>query len=766
MDIIRHRIKPEKGKAWHAKSHPYFTKQAHNVVREYILHYSEKGDKIFDPFGGTGVTAIEGLALGRKVVIMDINPLSCFLIKQNCIQINVDRLASTFSSLADQVKSTIQEYEQISDKDIEKIPIEYWFPQKVPLPKNADFNYVEDLFTHRQLLSYSLLLNAINQICDKESRDMLKYVFSSTLAKVNLTYMPSEREGKTVGGGGPSIFGKYRYWRPKVPRELLVWPNFEARFRMILKGKKTWNNITKDIRVDNNLTIIQGSALELSKHIAQNSIDYIYTDPPYGGNIAYLDLSTMWNAWLGFKVTEKMKRAEIIEGGDLNKTQDEYTSLFAKSFEEMGRVLKKGKWLSCVFAHKKLEYWNTIIDSCEENGLQFKGSVYQPTNNTSIHWKTNPANVLCSQRIANFQKTFQKTKLKKPDDLRRFIYNEIERACRENQGASLDDIYQRVLDQLLHTNSLGEAKRRGYLKLDNVLQDESLFYFDANSGLYYVKENVKSQDSSEIDYYRKVDELKVCLKELFLKNKSMTLDKIHKELFEIFADDKKFPIISKDLEELLPLIARKNPKSGNWQLIKDLGEQEEFALGKVLTDKLVRIKSDGHSHSEIIFRLVLIGAYLGFSSWIGKREQSIGSYAGRKFKDISLSDLPIKVMTPIQKANIEQIDVIWFDRLNFPRYAFEVEESTTMLSALERFASALEIQHDIAKKLVIVAPKSRKRKLEKTLRDSTYIGHPQYMENKVKFILKENLAKFYDDHIDKDFKEIDFKSIFDIAETD
>jgi len=67
--------------------------------------------------------------------------------------------------------------------------------------------------------------------------------------------------------------------------------------------------LTQQINISENLRVINGSALELNQFIDENSIDYIYTDPPYGGNIAYLDLSTMWNAWLGFPVTTEMRAA-------------------------------------------------------------------------------------------------------------------------------------------------------------------------------------------------------------------------------------------------------------------------------------------------------------------------------------------------------------------------------------------------------------------------------------------------------------------------
>jgi 16S rRNA G966 N2-methylase RsmD len=52
--------------------------------------------------------------------------------------------------------------------------------------------------------------------------------------------------------------------------------------------------------------IVQKSAAELVGFCKPGSIDYVFTDPPYGAYIAYLDLSTMWNAWLGFPVSPGM----------------------------------------------------------------------------------------------------------------------------------------------------------------------------------------------------------------------------------------------------------------------------------------------------------------------------------------------------------------------------------------------------------------------------------------------------------------------------
>src|SRR5271157_1881280 len=65
--------------ARHYGVHPYFTRRPANVVRAYIERYSEEGDVVLDPFGGTGVTAIEAFLLGRSAIQNDLNPFANFI---------------------------------------------------------------------------------------------------------------------------------------------------------------------------------------------------------------------------------------------------------------------------------------------------------------------------------------------------------------------------------------------------------------------------------------------------------------------------------------------------------------------------------------------------------------------------------------------------------------------------------------------------------------------------------------------------------------
>jgi len=80
---ITQRIPPKRqDAARHYGSHPYFTRRPWNVVHAYIDHFSPPGGTFLDPFGGSGVTAIEALILRRKAIHVDINPLANFITKQ------------------------------------------------------------------------------------------------------------------------------------------------------------------------------------------------------------------------------------------------------------------------------------------------------------------------------------------------------------------------------------------------------------------------------------------------------------------------------------------------------------------------------------------------------------------------------------------------------------------------------------------------------------------------------------------------------------
>src|SRR5438552_7837283 len=117
--------------ARHYGVHPYFTRRPANVVRAYLQRYSEEGDVVLDPFGGTGVTAIEAFLLGRRAIQNDLNPFANFIarnIADTTLSSTVP-LQKAFEAVQHQCESGLKDIER--DEESAK----RWL-KRVPLPEN------------------------------------------------------------------------------------------------------------------------------------------------------------------------------------------------------------------------------------------------------------------------------------------------------------------------------------------------------------------------------------------------------------------------------------------------------------------------------------------------------------------------------------------------------------------------------------------------------------------------------------------------------
>ena len=86
----------------HFGVHGYFTKQVWKVVRTYIETFTQPGDVVLDPFGGTGVTLVEALILRRNAIHIDLNPLSVFIVKNLIQPVNPHDLIIAFQEIRKQ----------------------------------------------------------------------------------------------------------------------------------------------------------------------------------------------------------------------------------------------------------------------------------------------------------------------------------------------------------------------------------------------------------------------------------------------------------------------------------------------------------------------------------------------------------------------------------------------------------------------------------------------------------------------------------------
>lgn len=731
----------------HYGVHPYFTRRSYNVVQEYIKRFTQHGDLVVDPFGGSGVTAIEALILRRRSVHIDINPLANFIAK--CIAISpvdIDALDEEFKRVEKECRTYIRYLAYLPDVKVEDSPIEDWYPQGVKLPNNADRGYVHELFSPRQLRALAILRASIMNTKDEKIRDLLLLIFSGTLAKCNLTFLSAKNRKESRGGS--SIFSVYAYFVGKKPVELDVWEQFDLRYQRLIKAKKETNELIGSFFNKENAVFIKGDATNLQEIFPDESVDYVYTDPPYGANIAYLDLSTMWNAWLGFTIEESDRIAEVIEGGDLQKTKQDYTERLQKSIFEIFRILKFNRWFSVVFAHKDPLYWDTIIKAAEACGFEYSNTSVQPVGVIwSMHKKKNPLKVISGELVINFKKKQRPRALAVTQvgiEIVDFILNSAELSIvqREN-GASTDEIYEDLIPKLIENGLLSELKDR-ISDITPLLGDK--FEYNHQSCKWLIPPNTKLGSfvplETRIRYY-----IESFLNQCARRDVKATLEMIWADVIPMLKNGDQ-PSNQTLLVELNKIA---EPYEGQFYMLKKEIQRELFDYKEIAKrpseDYILPAwdVSDEYKveHNEIIYRLAILGNAIGYKSLVGFNER-IRSEDADKLSKISLKKLPTGIsLSRYSRKKVEQIDLIWFDNAGFPAYAFEVEKTSAITTAIERFIELLKISLKISGKIVIVCPSSRHSKLDEVLSQSAFIGTPMYMENKIKYLYFYDIIDLY-----------------------
>lgn len=100
--------------------------------------------------------------------------------------------------------------------------------------------------------------------------------------------------------------------------------------------------------------------------VPDNSVDYIFTDPPFGSNIFYADLNFLVESWYRiFTSTE----TEAIVDSFKKKGLTQYQDLMRRCFEAYFRALKPGRWMTVVFSNSSNAVWRAIQEALGRAGF-------------------------------------------------------------------------------------------------------------------------------------------------------------------------------------------------------------------------------------------------------------------------------------------------------------------------------------------------------------------------------------------------------------
>jgi DNA modification methylase len=409
IEPITRRIPAERqGAKRHYGVHPYFTRRPANVVRAYIKHFTEEGDSVLDPFGGSGVTAIEAMLANRRGIHNDINPLANFMAAQIADTTHEDAryIKEALLEIEMECRARLERLASLSDAEVARALAGAELPENIVLPRSSDAERYYDLFSPRQLLALAWLKTAIEGITDLSARGALLLAWSATLGKLNRTFLSAR--ARLESRGGSSIFSIYRYKVAETAVELPPWDVFHERAMNVVEGKREVIRQRRLLASTHGwLGSFEAHGLDIADLPATlgGQVDYIFTDPPYGGHIAYLDLSILWNHWLGFPVPATAREKEIIVGGELRLTEEHYINRLRESVRTCLAMLKRDRWFSVVFQHWNVRYFEAILDEAADTGAELRAAVTQVGDTIwSMHKKKNKERVLAGEMILTFYK--------------------------------------------------------------------------------------------------------------------------------------------------------------------------------------------------------------------------------------------------------------------------------------------------------------------------------------------------------------------------
>lgn len=100
--------------------------------------------------------------------------------------------------------------------------------------------------------------------------------------------------------------------------------------------------------------------------LPDESIDYVFTDPPFGANIPYAEISFLNEAWLG-RYTKR--NDEVIVSAAQKKSVATYRQLLTNALTEAHRILKKNGKATLVFHSSSTDVWNALQSAYNNAGF-------------------------------------------------------------------------------------------------------------------------------------------------------------------------------------------------------------------------------------------------------------------------------------------------------------------------------------------------------------------------------------------------------------
>jgi 16S rRNA G966 N2-methylase RsmD len=610
--------------------------------------------------------------------------------------------------------------------ELEAKRIKEWYPKNqlyyddgTPFMKKEHYDSLDQLFTKRNLRAAAMIYEAIERESSPQLKKFLLGAFSSMIhlcTRMCPALAPGEGNHQTAFS---STWTQHSYWSAPRYLESNVWEKFESAVtghQGIIKAKNESNELLGDVKVTNDwqkvldgeadIAVVTDDCVELMKKMPEESVDYIFTDPPYDASIQYGELSYLWNAWLkaDFRYTENIVAHEVIRNERQKKPFEVYHSLLNNSFQGFYKALKSERCLTLTFHNPTFMVRNATVRAGVFSGFDYEHIHHQPLGQVSAKAMMQPFGSAQGDFYLRFVKTARPARQMEEISEERFRRIVIE-TCREVIASRAEPTPYTILinqvDPVLAKRGLFGTLHTG-LDVKTVLEESIGREFElveaklggAAGKLWWFADKTFAARLEAVPLTERVEETVFrCLNEKGRVTFTEVWDTVAREFPNSLTSD------STSITEALEIYGRK--VSGGWWMLK-----EEIRLS------LTR-------HSELIALLAKIGEARGHSIWIGQREQR--DTASGVVERVLLRDLVTKKPASLkgvkELATVLNMDLLWLDGNEVVR-AFEVECTTTMTSGLQRGSN---LPASVPKTMII--PEEREDDYQRKMKSPLFSEH-------------------------------------------
>jgi len=561
--------------------------------------------------------------------------------------------------------------------------------------------HLSDLYTDRNLAALAALRYHILQIENIDVQNAFMYAFQSILWLTSRR--PPDRIAHDRGYSATIPIHSYNV-PPDAHMEMNVWYQFT---RKVFTGRETVTGAHEDkengwhsgmlaenydnLSEENPAMIRQGDCRELMAELPDDSVDFIITDPPYGGVVQYSEMEYSRGAWLDGVSTEDLlssaEEHEIIINAPQGKDEGDYLDDLREVFQECSRVLRPDRHIVVTFTHTSLGIRNALFRAAAAAGFQLERITWQEGSRPTQRATWDEGIALEGDYYIRFVNRWDV----EADDgnIAEVDTPTYERIIREEAIAtivhnamptSLNSLLSRVegavSDRLRAEQGLFPPLETR--TLEEILSDATNLVSTPNG---YWLTNPR-QHRMEIPLDRRIEGLIT----QYVSRGARSYTEIHRYIMQSIRDS-----LTPTRHDIVDTLN---------QLCED--DNERWSLRP-------QVEALHRMHEQIVYHIADIGSRMSSRVVAIAVDEHAKEYQGKRLdQQLTLHDHPTLGYSEEEFRAISRIDIIWMTNSGHITHCFEVENSTAIAGAIMRMSYVRERrvgERDVRR--VIVIPDTR-----------------------------------------------------------